>query len=129
MLSRFLDVVQALIVIVGVALLAASLARVDGSDTAIQLRCGFVGAGLGAAAVFLVWALRPSKVGGGNLFADSLRYRGLKIMTYGMFVALIGWLAGVFISLSVGYWIAVLGIVVGFVGLIIHFATMLRATK
>jgi hypothetical protein len=129
MRNRLVEILQALAVIVGTALVAASVSRVGGSDTAIQLRFGVVGAILGAAALFIVWLLRSKDRPTGSLFADSGRYRGLKILFGGICVAAVGWLVAVYLSYGFGYWICVVGWLTGFVGLIVHFVTMLRATK
>lgn len=51
---------------------------------------------------------------------------GIRIGVAGVLVALSGWLVGVFLSSTTGYYIVALGVVVGFVGFPIHFYNMFR---
>lgn len=51
---------------------------------------------------------------------------GLRIGVAGFVVALCGWLVGMFLSASVGYYIVALGVATGFVGFPIHIYNMFR---
>lgn len=51
---------------------------------------------------------------------------GLRFGVAGFVVALCGWLVGVFLSASVGYYIVTFGVATGFVGFPIHIYNMFR---
>lgn len=52
------------------------------------------------------------------------KLKGLKVGTLGGLIAFSGLLVAIFISYQVGYWIAVLGIVIGFIGMGMHLVAM-----
>ena len=51
---------------------------------------------------------------------------GLRIGIAGFVIALCGWLVGVFLSATVGYYIVAIGVVTGFVGFPVHIYNMFR---
>jgi hypothetical protein len=103
-------------------LMGLSLSRVEPSmaDRALELTAG--GAFIAIVALAIGALLRPR-----NLETDipSRWLLGLKIGTFGFLIALAGWLLGVFISVGVGYWVAVAGILLGGAGMLVCFLMML----
>ncbi len=57
------------------------------------------------------------------------KWRGLKICTVSFFMAFFGFVL-VFLSLrEIGYWVLVVGVLVGFIGMAIHFREMFWTSK
>ena len=52
---------------------------------------------------------------------------GLRIFTVGFVVALVGWLTAVFLYGTLGYWVAVVGVLSGVAGIIIHNVNLVRS--
>ena len=103
--------------IVSVAtLMGLSLAKVTASDPWVP--------SIGAAALALV------AVGIGSLFRQQAtsfekvtsprKLMGMRVGTVGFGVALLGWLVAVFLSGTVGYYIVVFAVAIGFTGMAIH---------
>jgi uncharacterized membrane protein len=56
----------------------------------------------------------------------SRKLLGLRLMTAGFIVAVLGWLLAVFLSGRTGYWLVVVGVVGGVVGIVIHYMNIFR---
>ena len=124
-----METLQAVALVLAVALVAASLPRVQGESVSVQLWFALGGALASAAILFVVWAVRSDGRLRGSFYVEPTRYRGLRIGFGGFCVAMLGWLIAVFISNAVGYWVVVLGFLIGFIGMIVHFVIMLTPTK
>jgi hypothetical protein len=111
--------IQSVAVILGCALVGLSLTRVPGGDPGDGLFMAVGGAILGAiGAVAGILARGPTREWEQSRSPRQLI--GLRIATVGGIVAMVGWLVVVFLSSVVGRWIALVGIVSGGAGLIIH---------
>ena len=104
------------------ALLGLSLAKVSAGDPwAFSL-----GAAVIAAVAVGIARLFRTPTASFEQSAPPRKLLGLRISVAGFLVALSGWLVGVFLSGSVGYYIVALGVAVGFVGFPIHIYNMFR---
>lgn len=112
------------LVIVGVAtLFGLSLAKVVAGDPwAFSLGAAAIASI--AVGIALVFARPTASL---EQTTPPRKLLGLRIAVVGFLVALGGWLVGVFLSTSVGYYIVAFGVTVGFVGVPIHIYNTLRA--
>jgi len=129
MRGRLIETLQAVAIVAALALVAAPLPRVGGESLSVQLWFAFGGAVASAVILLVVWAVRSDGRLRGGFYVNPSRYRGLRIGFGGFCVAMLGWLIGVFASGTVGYWVVALGILIGFIGMIVHFVIMLTPTK
>ena len=124
MRSRLTEALQATAVVVVVALVSASLPHLEGKSLEVQLWFALAGALASAAILLLVRATRSDGRLRGSFYVEPSKYRGLKIGFVGFCVAMLGWLVAVFIAGAIGYWLVVCGVLVGFIGMIVHVVLM-----
>jgi len=99
------------------ALLGVSIARVSSSNL-----WGFAIGSITIAAIAIgIAGLFSSKTASFENATPPRKLLGMRIGVVGGLISLCGWLIAVFVLASVGYYVAVLGVVVGLVGLAIHF--------
>jgi hypothetical protein len=127
--SPLATVLQVVAVVLGVALVAASLARVQGWGTSAEILAGAVGAVASSLVLFLAWVFRSDGRLRGSFYVDPKRYRGLRIGFVGFCIAAIGWLIGVYFSQAVAYWVVPIGIGVGLLGIIVHFVIVFSPSR
>lgn len=103
-------------------LIGLSLAKVTSSDPWVPS----IGAAvLALVAVGIASLFRPQTV----LFEKATPARklmGMRVGVVGFVIALSGWLVAVFSSATIGYYIAVFGVAIGFVGMAIHYYNLFR---
>ncbi|MGE0356199.1 MAG: hypothetical protein AB7P08_04720 [Burkholderiales bacterium] len=123
-----ITVIQSAAIVFGCAAVALSLARIMNSGANDQLVMASGGAIVGIIGVVVGLVVR-SPVEAFERRRSSRQLFGLRIATAGLIVAVLGWLIAEFISGAIGYWVAVVGVVGGGVGIIIHNINVFKATK
>jgi hypothetical protein len=129
MRSRLAEILQGTVVVVAVALVAASLPHLEGKSVEVQLLFALIGGVASAVVLLAVRAVRSDGRLRGSSYVEPSKYRGLKIGFVGFCVAVLGWLVAVFIAGTLGFWLVVLGVAIGFVGMIVHFVMMFAPTE
>jgi uncharacterized membrane protein len=110
--------------IIGIAsLLGLSVAKVAAAD---PLAFSGGAAFIAAIAVGIV-GLFHQPIASFEKITPPRKLLGLRIGVVGFVVALCGWLVAIFLSATVGYYIVVFGVLVGFVGFPIHIYNMFRS--
>jgi uncharacterized protein YacL len=110
------------------ALLGHSLTRLEGISKDDGLEFALVSALFASIALFIGSKLRPVT----NQLEDSrpkIHFLGLKVGVIGFIIALCGWLTAIYVNGRVGFILAVVGILSGFVGMLIHFYFMFTGSK
>lgn len=129
MRSRVAEILQGALVVAAVALVAASLPHLEGKSLGVQLLFAFIGGVASFLVLLLVRTIRPNSRLRGSFYVERSTSRGLKIGFGGFCVAALGWLVAVFIAGTLGFWLVVLGVAIGFVGIIVHFVIVFTARK
>nr|AAK28601.1 hypothetical protein [uncultured bacterium] len=118
------SIIQSAAVVLGCAAVGASLAKVAGGESGDGPVLALGGAVVGLVAVAIGYIVRGP--------ASALERRsgprkllGLRIMAVGFIFAVVGWLIAVYVSGVAGYWIAVLGVLGGGVGVLVHIVNLM----
>jgi len=112
-----------LCVVLVFALLGHSLTRVEGIPQEDGLAFALVGAFFAGIALFISSLFRPKTSQLENSHPPS-HFLGLRVGVVGFFVAFCGWLVAIYINGKAGLVLIAVGILVGFVGMLMHFYFM-----
>ena len=97
-----------------------SLTHLEGMPKDDGLAFALAGALFASVALFVGFLLRPATSQLENS-RPSIYFLGLKIGVVGFFIALCGWLMTIYICGKSGLVLVAVGVLVGFVGMLIHF--------
>ena len=109
-----------LVIILVAALVGASIGKVGFSDPVTFS----VGGGIIAAVVVGIVSLFTPRISKFEKSMPPKKLLGLRIGTCGFMIALCGWLIAVFISRVVGFYFGATGVIIGFIGIGIHWVSM-----
>lgn len=121
---RFLSFAR-LVVVAVCALLGHSLTTALKQDFAQSIQAAIGGATIGIAALWLSAIVLPTFSREFSR-ASPTQILGLKIGMFGLPIATAGWIVNIYLSRQAGYWIAVFGIAVGFVGMVVLLVHMVQ---
>ena len=113
--NTIISVVQSIVIVAVCAALGLSLAMVAGTAGAGPLPAAVVGAAFGLVGVFVGFMVRSSAPSSERY--SSSRMIGLRLTMLGIMLAVAGWLVGVFLSQTIGYWVVVVGVLTGCAGI------------
>jgi hypothetical protein len=105
---------QSIIIVAICAALGLTLAMVSDAEGASPLLSAIGGAVFGLVGVFVGFMARSSRQNLERSFGA--RAFGLRIAMLGFVLAIAGWLVGVFLSQTIGYWVVVVGVLTGCAG-------------
>ena len=110
------------------ALIGHSLTRLEGIPPDDGLKFAMVGAIFAGIALFVGALLRPT-TRQLEKSRPSKHFLGLRIGVVGFFIALSGWLVAIYIHGKIGFGLAVIGMLSGFFGVLVHFYYMFGGSK
>jgi hypothetical protein len=123
-----LSAVQSIGVVLGCAAIAYSLSRVPSMDSSSGPMLALIGGAIGLIGVGVGLIARPG-VAEFERRHTARQLLGLRIAVPSGFVAAAGWLIAIFISAKVGYWVGLVGILVGICGIVIHNVSLARRER
>ena len=110
------------------SLIGHSLTRLEGISPDDGIKFALVGAIFASIAVFIGALLRPT-TRQLEQSRPSKHFSGLKIGVVGFFIALSGWLVAIYIHGKIGFGLAVIGMLSGVFGVLVHFYYMFGGSK
>ena len=111
-------------VIIATALVGVAVAHVEGFGSIGLVIGAAVGAILSAVIALIVSAYRS--VGPRSPATDSRSRQGINLGYWGVLIAALGWVIGVFLSQVTGYAVAAFGVLVTLSGALVHFVIVFR---